>query len=131
MATIMEFSGMTNALARGLADLAGGFFPLVSPWIGAMGAFMTGSNTNSNVVFALLQVRTAQLLGYSVVIILAGQTAGAGLASVVAPAKIVVGTSTADLAGREGEVMRKMLPYIIVLVLLISLLTWVGVSTAT
>ena len=34
----------------------------------------------------------------------------------VAPAKIVVGTSTADLAGREGEVMRKMLPYIIVLV---------------
>ena len=131
MATIMEFSGMTNALARGLADLAGGFFPLVAPWIGALGAFMTGSNTNSNVVFALLQVRTAQLLGYSVVIILAGQTAGAGLASVVAPAKIVVGTSTADLAGREGEVMRKMLPYIIVLVLLISLLTWVGVSTGT
>jgi L-lactate permease len=48
----------------------------------------------------------------------------------VAPAKIVVGTGTADLAGREGEVMRKMLPYIVVLVLLISLLTagatWLG-----
>ncbi len=127
MAVVMENSGMTDALARGLANFAGILFPLVAPWIGALGAFMTGSNTNSNVVFALLQMRTAQLLGYPVAIILAGQTAGAGLASVVAPAKIVVGTSTADLAGREGEVMRKMLPYIIVLVLLISLLTAVGI----
>lgn len=127
MAVVMENSGMTEALARGLADFAGKFFPLVAPWIGALGAFMTGSNTNSNVVFASLQVRTAQLLGLTVAIILAGQTAGAGLASVVAPAKIVVGTSTADLAGREGEVMRKMLPYIIVLVLLTSLLTQAGI----
>ncbi len=127
MAVIMENTGMTDALARGLADFGGRFFPLVAPWIGALGAFMTGSNTNSNVVFSLLQVRTAQLLGLAVATILAGQTAGAGLASVVAPAKIVVGTSTADLAGKEGEVMRKMLPYIIVLVLLISLLTALGI----
>lgn len=127
MAVMMENTGMTEALARGLADFGGRFFPLVAPWIGALGAFMTGSNTNSNVVFALLQVRTAQLLGLAVAIILAGQTAGAGLASVVAPAKIVVGTSTADLSGREGEVMRKMLPYIVVLVLLTSLLTAVGI----
>jgi lactate permease len=127
MAVIMENSGMTEALARGLASLAGVFFPLIAPWIGALGAFMTGSNTNSNVVFALLQLRTAELLGYPAAIILAGQTAGAGLASVVAPAKIVVGTSTADMSGREGEVMRKMLPYIIVLVVLTSLLTVAGI----
>jgi lactate permease len=127
MAVIMETAGMTETLARGLAQITGTFFPLIAPWIGALGAFMTGSNTNSNVVFGLLQSHTAKLLGYSVPIILAGQTAGAGLASVIAPAKIVVGTSTADLAGREGEVMRKMLPYIIVLVLLISLLTALGV----
>jgi lactate permease len=76
---------------------------------------------------ALLQLRTAELLCYPAAIILAGQTAGAGLASVVAPAKIVVGTSTADLAGKEGEVMRKMLPYIIVLLLLTSLLTMISI----
>ncbi len=123
MAVVMENSGMTEALARGLAQVAGSLYPLIAPWIGALGAFMTGSNTNSNVVFALLQLRTAQLLGYAVAIILAGQTAGAALASVVAPAKIAVGTSTANLAGKEGEVMRKMLPYIIILVLITSLLT--------
>jgi lactate permease len=102
-------------------------YPLIAPWIGALGAFMTGSNTNSNVMFASLQMHTAQLLGISVPVILAAQTAGAGVASVIAPAKIVVGTSTADLAGREGEVMSKMLPYIIILVLLISLLTATGI----
>lgn len=127
MAVVMELTGMTDALAQGLAQFTGVFFPLIAAWIGALGAFMTGSNTNSNVVFSLLQLRTANLLGYTASIILAGQTAGAALASVVAPAKIVVGTSTADLAGREGEVMRKMLPYIIVLVLLISLLTALGI----
>ena len=122
MALVMDTAGMTKHWLKGLANIAGRLFPLIAPWIGALGAFMTGSNTNSNVVFALLQLRTAELLGYAVPVILAAQTAGAGLASVIAPAKIVVGTSTADLAGREGEVMRRMLPYIIVLVLLISLL---------
>jgi lactate permease len=127
MAIIMELSGMTNALAQGLAQFTGTLFPVIAAWIGAIGAFMTGSNTNSNVVFSLLQLRTATLLGFSVAIILAGQTAGAALASVAAPAKVVVGTSTADLAGREGEVMRKMMPYTIILVLLISLLTGLGI----
>jgi lactate permease len=127
MAVIMQMSGMTEALAKGLAQFTGVFFPLIAAWIGALGAFMTGSNTNSNVVFSLLQLRTANLLGYTAAIILAGQTAGAALASVAAPAKVVVGTSTADLAGKEGEVMRKLLPYVVILILLISLLTAVSI----
>jgi lactate permease len=127
MAVVMELTGMTEALAQGLAQFTGRFFPFIAAWIGAIGAFMTGSNTNSNVVFSLLQMRTANLLGLAVAIILAGQTAGAALASVAAPAKLVVGTSTVDLAGKEGEVMQKMMPYTIILVLLISLLTAVGI----
>ena len=127
MAVVMELSGMTDALAEGLAQVTGMFFPVIAAWIGGLGAFMTGSNTNSNVVFSLVQMRTANLLGYAPAVILAAQTAGAALASVAAPAKVVVGTSTADLAGREGEVMRKLLPYVIVLILLISLLTVLGV----
>jgi lactate permease len=126
MAVIMQHAGMTETLARGLAEGVGTLFPLVSPWIGALGAFMTGSNTNSNVVFSTLQMRTAELLGYSVAIILAAQTAGAALGSVIAPTKVVVGASTGGMEGREGEVMRKMLGYTGILVLLISLLAIVG-----
>jgi len=101
----------------------GSLFPLAAPWIGALGAFMTGSNTNSNVVFGALQLRTANLLGLPAAVILAAQTAGAGLASVMAPTKVVVGASTAGMAGREGDVMRKLVVYTGLLVLLVSLLT--------
>lgn len=123
MAVIMEHSGMTDVLARGLAQGTGALFPIVSPWIGALGAFMTGSNTNSNVLFGGLQLLTAELLGYSVAIILGAQTAGAAIASIMAPTKIVVGASTAGMAGKEGDVMRKLLAYTAILLFILSLLT--------
>jgi lactate permease len=127
MAVIMQNSGMTDTIARGLAEGFGALYPIVAPWIGALGAFMTGSNTNSNVVFGELQKRTAELLGYSVPIILAAQTAGAALASVMAPTKVVVGASTAGMGGREGFVMRKLVVYVGLLVTLISVLAIIGV----
>ena len=127
MAVLMQHVGMTDALAQGLSTAMGRAFPALSPWMGALGAFMTGSNTNSNVVFAALQMRTAELLGFPVAIILAAQTSGAALGSVIAPTKIVVGASTGGMAGREGEIMRKMLLYIGILILLISFLATIGV----
>jgi lactate permease len=127
MAVIMEHAGMTNILARGIAEGVGVLFPLFAPWIGAIGAFMTGSNTNSNVVFGALQLKTALLLGYNTAVILAGQTAGAALASVMAPTKVVVGASTAGMEGQEGIVIRRLIVYIGLLILFISLLTILGV----
>jgi lactate permease len=126
MAVVMEHAGMTTVLAQGLANGVGNLFPVAAPWIGALGAFMTGSNTNSNVVFGALQLQTATLLGYAPAIILAGQTAGAALASVVAPTKVVVGASTAGMEGREGEVMRRLFAYVGLLVALVSALTFLA-----
>ena len=110
MAVAMDNSGMTYILAEGLSRVAGPLYPLVAPFIGMLGAFMTGSNTNSNVVFAPLQQQAAALLSISVPIILAAQTTGGSLGSMLAPAKIIVGCSTAGLAGQEGEVLKKTLP---------------------
>jgi lactate permease len=70
-----------------------------------------------------LQKRTAELLYYSAPTILAGQTAGAAVASVAAPTKVVVGTSTAGMEGKEGEVLRALFGYTALLVMLISILT--------
>jgi lactate permease len=121
---------MTEVLALGLASVAGAFFPFVSPWIGALGAFMTGSNTNSNVVFALLQRRTAEVLRLSVAWILAAQTAGGAVGSVIAPTKLIVGASTTGLAGEEGRILRALAGYIAALLCMISLalglLVWLG-----
>ena len=123
MALIMNHAGMTDALAGVIASAAGSLYPLVSPWLGALGAFMTGSNTNSNVVFAQLQLRTAQLLSLSAPIILAAQTSGGALGSVIAPAKIIVGTATVGLTGSEGLVLRRTLRYTVLLLVLMSLTT--------
>jgi lactate permease len=111
MAVTMEHAGMTQILADGLARLAGPAFPLMAPFIGALGAFMTGSNTNSNVVFGGLQQQVAALLNVSPLIILAAQTAGGAVGSMFAPAKVIVGCSTVGLGGDEGPVMRTAVRY--------------------
>ncbi|OGT25282.1 MAG: hypothetical protein A2Z17_02155, partial [Gammaproteobacteria bacterium RBG_16_66_13] len=111
MASIMTHAGMTEALARGLA-VSGPFFSLAAPWMGALGAFISGSNTSSNLLFGMLQRRTAEMLGLSVAWVLAGQTAGAAVGSVVSPAKIVVGAASVaggERAPEEGLVLRRLL----------------------
>ena len=88
MAVIMSHSGMTNLLARGMSKSFGStLYPFAAPFIGALGAFITGSNNNSNVLFAVLQKNTAEMLGLSISLILGAQTAGASLGSIFAPAK--------------------------------------------
>jgi lactate permease len=104
MAVTMEHAGMTQLLAETLSA-TGRFFPFLSPFIGALGAFMTGSNTNSNVVFGQLQLQTADALGLVVAVILAAQTAGGAIGSVFAPAKVIVGSSTVPGA-EDGQVLK-------------------------
>jgi lactate permease len=108
-AVVMGHSGMTYILALGLGKAAGPLYPFVSPFIGLLGAFMTGSNTNSNVVFAPLQQQAAELLGMNELVILGAQTTGGSLGSMIAPAKLIVGASTAGLAGKEGTVLKRTL----------------------
>lgn len=110
-AMIMDHCRMIYILAEGVSRAFGALFPIVSPWIGLLGAFMTGSNTNSNVVFGVLQLETAQLAGLSAVLLLAAQTTGGALGSMIAPAKILVGCSTVGLSGKEGPVLRATLGY--------------------
>jgi len=122
MSVVMAHSGMTRALAEGLASLAGDVVPFVSVWIGALGAFMTGSNTNSNVLFALLQRDTANLLSLPVSLMLAAQTTGAALGSIISPTKIVVGASTTGMQGQEGGILRVLLRYMLPMLLGLGLL---------
>jgi lactate permease len=89
-----------------------------------LGAFTTGSNTNSNVVFAPLQQQAAQLLDLDLLVILAAQTTGGSLGSMVAPAKLIVGAAGVGLVGREGEVLKKTLLPGLILTGLAGLLAW-------
>jgi lactate permease len=127
IAVTMARAGMMQILADGLSDtVPGDLYAFVAPLIGALGAFVTGSNVNSNAVFASLQQDTAALLGLSVTAVLAGQTAAAAVISVMSPAKVTVGCST--VGANEGVVLRWLLGYGAIQVALTGIMVWLGVT---
>jgi lactate permease len=103
---LMVHAGMIATLAEAAARYTGGAWPLIAPGIGALGTFVTGSATASNILFTSLQAQTAGHLGLPVVLILAAQCFGAAVGNIVCPHNIVAGVATVGLSGREGEVMR-------------------------
>jgi len=121
LSALMEHTGMTLQIAQGLSVLMGMIYPLFSPLVGMVGAFATGSNTNSNVLFGSMQKGVAQLLAISPLILLAAQTVGGSLGSMVAPAKLAVGGTTTGLKGKEGEILRITLPIGLGMVLIVGL----------
>lgn len=129
MALVMNDTGMTSEMAAGVARAAGRMFPVVSPFIGVLGCFMTGSNTNANILFGAFQMETAKALGLSSTLIAGSQTAGASLASSIAPAKVLLGSSTSGLTGREDEVLKKCLPYCMLIVLVLGIQTLAATLT--
>jgi len=122
VAVIMTYSGMTFLLAQGLTRVVGPLFPLLSPFVGLLGTVITGSNTNSNVLFGALQRDAASLLRMDPVLVAALQSAGGALGSMVAPAKVVLATATSGLAGQEGQVMRITARYALLLTALMGLI---------
>jgi lactate permease len=109
VSTILSYSGMTACLAQGLSAFLGSSFAALSPWVGAAGAFLTGSNTNSNLLFAPLQQRMARSLGLPDSTLLAAQTGGGAVGSVVSPVKVGIGTAAFRADVKEGDVIRKLL----------------------
>jgi len=127
VATIMTHTGMTKIIAQGISQTINRLiYPAVSPFLGLVGAFLTGSNNNSNILFGEIQKEAALLLDLSVPLILAGQNAGGSFGSVMSPAKLIVSCSTVGLVNQEGLVLRKLLPLVLIPVSLvaIALLIW-------
>ena len=127
MALIMTDTGMTVLLGKAIANGTGPLFPIFSPFIGVLGTFMTGSNTNSNVMFGALQLETARALGIGSVTVASIQSIGGSLGSAIAPAKVLVGTAIVGLSGRENEVLRRTIPYCLAIVLLVGIQAWIMV----
>lgn len=122
MALVMDYSGQTSVLAQGLATVATNeTYGFLSPIIGALGAFMTSSNTASNILFGGLQLETAIALGTSESWILAGQTAGGAIGNAISPANVILGTTAVGIVGREGDVLRKVIPWVAVVCAIVGI----------
>lgn len=113
-----ELASMPIAMARGVADLMGQIYPLFAPAVGALGAFLAGSNTVSNLMLSQFQFETAGLLGLSGALMVAIQSVGAAAGNMIAIHNVVAASATVGLLGREGVTLRiTIIPTIYYLVL--------------
>lgn len=107
LSRLMLHAGMIGALEQAALLGLGRAWPLVAPAVGALGSFVTGSATASNVLFTTLQAQTAQALGLAPVAMVAAQGFGAAIGNIACPHNVVAGAATVGLSGREGEVLRR------------------------
>lgn len=106
MAVLMTEAGLTLYIAYGIAMVAGQFFPILSPFIGLLGGFVTSSGTSSNILFTGLQYNVADVLNISPYIILAMQTTASSLSNSFSPGNAALGTGVSNQGGKEGEILK-------------------------
>lgn len=102
-----DLASMPVTTANFAAGLVGDAFPALSSTVGALGAFIAGSNTISNMMFSQFQFEVAQTLGVSSVIVIALQAVGAAAGNMIAIHNVVAASATVGLLGREGATLRK------------------------
>ena len=98
---------MPLAMAEWVAGNVGAVWPFFAPMTGALGAFIAGSNTVSNLMFSAFQFGVAERLAMSTVMIVALQAVGAAAGNMVAIHNVVAASATVGLLGKEGETLRK------------------------
>lgn len=102
-----DLVSMPVAMAQLVADGVGNVYPLFAPAVGALGAFIAGSNTVSNLMLSDFQFNVAQQLGVSTAMMVALQAVGAAAGNMIAIHNVVAASATVGLLGREGVTIRK------------------------
>ncbi len=114
LASVMNYAGMIVVIASALAAVTGQLYPVFAPLIGAIGTFVTGSDTSSNILFAKLQANVAHQLNYSNSDwLVAANTTGATGGKMISPQSIAIATAACDMQGRDGEILKAAIPYAI------------------
>lgn len=101
------FDSMPIAMANFVAHSVGDIYPFFAPMVGALGAFIAGSNTVSNMMLSQFQFGVADALGISTAFMVALQAVGAAAGNMIAIHNVVAASATVGLLDQEGETLRK------------------------
>jgi len=118
---VMNLSGQATSLGVALAS-AGGFFVVLSPLIGWIGVALTGSDTSSNVLFGPVQVAAAEQVGLPPVLMAAANSSAGVLGKMLSVQNLAVAAAAVGMVGSEGTMLRKLLPWSLGLLALITVL---------
>jgi lactate permease len=119
LAYLMNYAGLTCTLGLGAAS-GGLLFPLLSPFLGWVAVFLSGSDTAGNALFGNLQVVAANQLQFNPVLLAATNSSSGVMGKMIAPQNIATGVSTTSLKGQEGVVFARTFPHSIILTLLLG-----------
>nr|SFZ87375.1 L-lactate permease [Loigolactobacillus rennini] len=126
LAKVMGYSGMISVIAATLVSLLGVFYPVISPLIGALGTFVTGSDTSANVLFGSLQRQAAAALHDSRYWVVAANAVGATAGKMISPQSIAVASAATNLQGQEGNILKRSMTYFLGYLVIICL--WIFVA---
>ena len=123
----LEFSSMPIAMAQGVSGLMGNIYPIFAPAVGAIGAFLAGSNTVSNLMLSQFQFETANILGLSGAFMVAAQSVGAAAGNMIAIHNVVAASATVGLIGKEGITLRITIIPTLYYVIFAGIITFLGI----
>jgi lactate permease len=107
--------GMPIAMASAMTNIFQGAWPLVDSFVGALGSFMAGSNTVSNMLFSLFQFSIAEQLGISTILTVSMQNIGGAMGNMICVHNVIAACATVGLVGVEGLLIkRNLIPMAIV-----------------
>jgi lactate permease len=128
LAYVMNLSGQAATIGHFVAA-AGAGLAFLSPVLGWFGVAVSGSDTSANALFGALQVTAAQQSGLAPELLAAANSSGGVLGKMISPQNLTIACAAVGLAGREGDLLRKVLPWSLVLLLVMCLIV-VAQSTA-
>ncbi len=120
------FDSMPIAMANFVAYSVGDIYPFFAPMVGALGAFIAGSNTVSNMMLAQFQFGVADALGISTAFMVALQAVGAAAGNMIAIHNVVAASATVGLLDQEGETIRKTIIPTIYYCIVVGIIGMVG-----
>jgi lactate permease len=123
LAYVMNASGMTSCLAQG-STRAGRMFPFISPILGWLGVFLTGSDTSSNVLFGGLQKTAAEQLGINPLLTAAANTSGGVMGKMISPQSLAIACAATGMVGDEGSLFRLTLRHSVALLSFICVIVY-------
>lgn len=127
LAYVMNLSGQAATIGHFVAA-AGAGLAFLSPVLGWFGVAVSGSDTSANALFGALQVTAAQQSGLSPELLAAANSSGGVLGKMISPQNLTIACAAVGLAGKEGDLLRKVLPWSLGLLLVMCLIV-VGQST--
>lgn len=120
MATVMDTSGMIGSIANTLVSVTGTGYIFIAPVIGALGTFVTGSDTNSNVLFGKLQTSAAAQLNIDPILLAAANTSGATGGKMISPQSIAIAVSATKMDGQGSAIMSGTLKYCAIYIIILG-----------